>query len=472
MTEVWAVAGYDVQCLLGHGAAGQVWRARELATGADVALTRLAPGAEPGAVDALRREASVLRTLATPYLVRLRAVVDAGADTVVVHDYAAGGSLAGLLARRGSLQPGEVVTIAGPLAQSLAVVHAVGLVHAAVRPSNVLFTADGMPLLADLGLARLAGHGGLASGRAADYVDPAVLAGAVPDAASDVWALAAVCHHLLSGSAPSVGDPLDGPLVPAASAPRPLAAAIEAALQADPALRPDAAAFAAALRGSQAAAPVRLVGGSPSTAPRPQSSEMAAVPAARVRLTPAVESRCRPRRLLMGAAAVALLAAAAGSGWLSGRYGELASASAPPVAPGVQSAAPASVAAAKPDWAGELDRLDAARSAAFAGADPAKLAAVYAAASPLLVADRMAVERLRASGRRARGVRHAVRSAAQLSNDGHRAVLRVVDVLAAYDLTDAAGRLLSRTSPRRAATFTVTLITTAGGWRLQSVVPA
>ncbi|HVF18793.1 MAG TPA: serine/threonine protein kinase, partial [Mycobacteriales bacterium] len=67
MSEVWSLAGYDVQALLGFGATGEVWRAREQATGETVALKRLKPGADLAAVEALRREASLLRSLDTPY---------------------------------------------------------------------------------------------------------------------------------------------------------------------------------------------------------------------------------------------------------------------------------------------------------------------------------------------------------------------------------------------------------------------
>ncbi|MCW2723926.1 MAG: Serine/threonine protein kinase, partial [Frankiales bacterium] len=251
MTEVWTLPGYDVQALLGFGATGEVWRARELATGDTVALKRLRAGADPAALTALRREAALLGTLATPYVVRLRAVLGEDADTVLVLDLAAGGSLAALLGSRGRLDPGEVVTVAAPLAQALAAAHASGLVHGDVSPSNVLFTADGMPLLSDLGLARpVADPVGAVEGTA-EYVDPAVAAGGRPDAASDVWALAAVCHHMLSGTPPHDGTSAEdvlqaarqGARAPlgllAPTAPRALVAAVEQALRTDPAERPD-----------------------------------------------------------------------------------------------------------------------------------------------------------------------------------------------------------------------------------------
>ena len=497
VTEVWAVPGYDVLALVGYGATGEVWRARELATGAAVALKRLRADADPAAVAALRREAAVLRTLDTPYVVRLRAVLGEGADTVLVLDLATGGSLAGLLARRGSLDPGEVVTIAAPLAQALAAAHACGLVHGDVTPSNVLFTAEGMPLLADLGLARLAGEVLATVDGTAEYVDPAVAAGGQPDAASDVWALAAVCHHLLSGTPPhdgdSVHDVLDaaraGARAPlgllAPSAPRPLVSAIESALQADPALRPDAAAFASALRRSHAAAPVRLTG-APAAAPGPAIRPTHTVHQAQPEPV-ATQARPDRRRLLVAAVAVAVLALAGCVGWLSGRSGSegVAAAAIPAVSPlavspvHVPSVAAPSPAASSPaapspapDWARVLDRLDAARARAFAAADASQLACVYAADSPLLAADRAAIARLAASGQRARGVRHAVRSAAATSYDASTATLRVVDVLAGYEVVDTSGRVLQRTGPRAAVTFVVTLRRTPAGWLLHSVLPA
>ena len=132
---------------------------------------------------------------------RLRAVVGAGDDLVLVLDLAPGGSLARLVAGRGPLPPGEVVTVAVPLAQALADVHARGLVHGDVTPANVLFAADGRPLLSDLGVSRLLGEGSTETAGTSGFVDPAVLAGGTRPAA-DVHGLAATCVAALTGSPP------------------------------------------------------------------------------------------------------------------------------------------------------------------------------------------------------------------------------------------------------------------------------
>jgi hypothetical protein len=483
VTEVWALPGYDVQALIGFGATGEVWRARELSSGDTVALKRLREGADLAAVESLRREASVLRSLDTPYVARLRSVLGEGAETVLVLDHAAGGSLAALLTRRGTLDPAEVVTVAAPLAQALAAAHACGLVHGDVTPANILFTADGMPLLADLGLARLAGEPLAGVDGTAEYVDPAVAAGGQPDEAADVWALAAVCHHMLSGTPPhdgdSAGDVLNaarrGARAPlgllAPSAPRALVSAIEQALQPDTAIRPDAAAFASLLRRAHAAAPVRLAGAVPAAVPGPEARPPHTVHAAPAPAPVVPQSGSRRRSLAVAGVVAGLLLAAGVAGWLSGRSGpvQLASVEAATPAATASAAPPAS---ATPDWRSILDAVDRARAGAFASGDAAALTGVYAPASPLLAADRAAITRLTAAGQQARGVRHTIRDVAVTSLDDKRAVLRVVDELSAYEVVDASGRVVSPTAPRAAKAYVVRLVNTRAGWRLAAITPA
>ena len=78
-----------------------------------------------------------------------------GGTVGLIMDYAAGGSLGQLVAGRGKLGPGETVTVLTPIAQALAYLHGQGFTHGDVSPGNVLFTAHGKPLLADLGVARM-----------------------------------------------------------------------------------------------------------------------------------------------------------------------------------------------------------------------------------------------------------------------------------------------------------------------------
>ncbi|HYH25142.1 MAG TPA: serine/threonine-protein kinase, partial [Blastococcus sp.] len=271
------VPGYALQELLGRGATGEVWRAVPRGGGDPVAVKILVAG------DPARqaREAALLGGLDHPHLVRLIEVVHqprrgGTARVVLVLELLAGGSLAALLARRGRLTPGEVVTAIAPVAAALAHAHDNGIVHADLSPGNVVFTAEGRPVLTDLGVARVVGETTAAEVTPA-YVDPAVARGGAPGPASDVFGIAAAAFHALTGIAPwNAATPEDTLLVAAdghlpdlaelaPEAPEAMVAVIGRGLATDPHERGTAAAFARDLRRACAATPVALAGPSPAS---------------------------------------------------------------------------------------------------------------------------------------------------------------------------------------------------------------
>ena len=175
---------------------------------------------------------------------------------MLVLDLAARGSLARLLATRRHLSAAEVVTIAVPLAQALAAVHAQGLVHGDVTPANVLFAADGRPMLGDLGIARLLGSPAAEIGGTGGFLDPALGARRRPGTASDVHGLAATCLAALAGR--PAYDELGLRLQVPPGTPQALTDALERALAPDAADRPTAEEFAVAVFDSGPAEPVGL----------------------------------------------------------------------------------------------------------------------------------------------------------------------------------------------------------------------
>ena len=152
----WRLPGFVIGELLGSGNSSEVWAARIAATGERVALKRVAL-TEPDALRAARTEAALLTALDHPHLIRLHALIPTPDAAVLVLDLADGGSLADLLARRGRLAVGEVVTALAPIGAALACAHQHGVLHGDVTPGNVLFTAIGLPMLADLGVGRIVG---------------------------------------------------------------------------------------------------------------------------------------------------------------------------------------------------------------------------------------------------------------------------------------------------------------------------
>ncbi|MGB9377618.1 MAG: protein kinase family protein, partial [Mycobacteriales bacterium] len=147
----WEAAGFIADELIGFGASGEVWRGRDSETGETVALKRLRVGRQDDEQDGLCREAAVLAAFSHPDVVRLRGVLTTTSGPVLVLDHAAGGSLSGLLARRGRCTAAEVIGLVVTLSSALAAAHSAGLTHGDISPGNVLIDASGRALLADLG---------------------------------------------------------------------------------------------------------------------------------------------------------------------------------------------------------------------------------------------------------------------------------------------------------------------------------
>jgi serine/threonine protein kinase len=513
--------GYDVEQLVGIGASGQVWRAREQASGQLVALKRLHVVGGPAPASAvaerrLHREAALLAALRHPHVVRLRAVVSDPEGPVLVMDYAAGGSLASVLRSRGTLSPGEVVTLGVPLAQALAELHARDLIHGDVSPANIVFDARGKPMLADLGMARLVSEAVATAGATPGFVDPALLDGAAATPPCDVYGLAAACHAALAGAPP---DPGGGTSLRSRCprAPDGLIEAIASGLDPRQRSRPEAARLAVALYGSCTPHPLRL----PAPPAEPERSE----PTRRIAVRPStprepsvpqtVPEPASGRRVLRLLRRPALLlipvgvlaAAIAGVGWAARDRPPRAQTNtaartdpAPPAAvdrrtsppaPSFRTTAasptgpaPAAVPPAAPpvaasttsattgtDWVTIMAELDALRDQAFVDDDPAKLARVYLATSPAFAADRQALAALVALGGHAVGLRLHVASVAVTTRTPTRVVLDVRDVLPGYDiaLPDGAVRHETGRGERRWAITLRQVGGAAAGWRIETV---
>ena len=102
----------------------------------------------------------------------------------------------------------DVVHIAEAIGAALQYAHTQSLYHGNVAPANILLQVDGSVLLTDFGIAasvQTALDGALVTGTPA-YMPPELLAGASPDARTDIYALAAVLYELVTGQVPFSGD--------------------------------------------------------------------------------------------------------------------------------------------------------------------------------------------------------------------------------------------------------------------------
>jgi hypothetical protein len=204
------VAGYELLHRIGEGGTGVVWRAtRRGPSGATVAVKRVRGSAGHAEVHRLRHEAEVLAELDHPRIVRVLEVVEDADGVAIVMPYAAGGSLERLLAERGRLTPEQAVAVLAPIVDALASAHRRRIVHGDVKPANILFTADGEPLLSDFGVARSLGrqdNPDLGVSGTAEYLDPDVAQGATRlDVRSDIYSMGVVSYEALTGKTPYGG---------------------------------------------------------------------------------------------------------------------------------------------------------------------------------------------------------------------------------------------------------------------------
>ncbi len=255
-------AGYELLGEPRRGGSGVVWQARDR-SGDLVAIKMLAPGFDD---ERLRREAAALSHVSHPSLVRVRGVEMLGDAVALVTDWVEGESLRSWIDARPGLVEARATAMLTAMADAVSAMHDAGIVHRDLTSANVLVTANDVPVIIDLGLARTEGDqtmtiDGTIAGTPR-YLAPEVIGGATAGRAADVYALGVLATEITTGSWPydehdSFAAALQHHLH---SAPTPvqerrpelsttLDRSIEWALQKVPDDRPSAAAFGAALEG-------------------------------------------------------------------------------------------------------------------------------------------------------------------------------------------------------------------------------
>ena len=175
---------FVIERRIGAGGMGVVYLARDTALDRLVALKTL-PDLRDGAVSRLREEARAMASLNHESLATLYGLEVWRRTPVLVVEYFPGGTLARRLAD-GPLSPAAALALGIAVARALEHMHARGMRHRDVKPSNIGFTAAGAPKLLDFGLAAV---GDSRAGTPA-YLPPEAFLDAAPGPPFDLWALA------------------------------------------------------------------------------------------------------------------------------------------------------------------------------------------------------------------------------------------------------------------------------------------
>jgi serine/threonine protein kinase len=253
--------------LLGEGAIGRVFLAERLPDGSFVALKVLksALSADETYVRRFVREARVAAEVKSRHLVGIVDVGEADGVHYLAVEYVRGGTLADRLTATGRLEIAECVRLAAEIGKGLDTLHAAGIVHRDVKPSNVMIDLSGTAALTDFGLAKGRAYTALTRpGQVMgtlDYLAPELITEQHASPASDIYALGCLVYECLTGEPPfaqrgifevAVAHLEHEPADPAAArddVPSELGWVVLQALAKDPARRPStAAAFCHLLR--------------------------------------------------------------------------------------------------------------------------------------------------------------------------------------------------------------------------------
>jgi serine/threonine protein kinase len=222
------VGSYRVLDKLGEGGMGEVYRARDVRLGRDVAVKALSAASKLDADRVVRfeREAQILASLNHPNIAAIYGIEDSppapsesGPSQFLILELVGGGTLADRIAR-GRIELSEVLSIARHVADALHAAHDKGIIHRDLKPGNIALTPDGQPKVLDFGLAKAAAPGadapttpmhvtdrGVLQGTVA-YMSPEQLRGQALDKRTDIWSFGCVVFEALSGRHPFAAESL------------------------------------------------------------------------------------------------------------------------------------------------------------------------------------------------------------------------------------------------------------------------
>ena len=212
------LGSYEVLAPLGAGGMGEVYRARDVRLGREVAIKVLP---EEVASDARRlarfeQEARSASALNHPNIITIHEVGESDGTAYIAMELVDGGTVRELVAA-GPLPVRKVLALGAQAAEGLAKAHAAGIVHRDLKPENLMVSRDGFVKILDFGLAKLtepepgelsaaatqaAGHPETQPGTVlgtVGYMSPEQASGRPLDFRSDQFSLGSILYEMASG---------------------------------------------------------------------------------------------------------------------------------------------------------------------------------------------------------------------------------------------------------------------------------
>ena len=217
---------YEVRSLIGSGGMGEVYLARDVHLGRQVALKVLLEKftASKGHLRRFEQEARATSALNHPNILTIHEIGQVDSTYFIATEFVEGKTLRQVISGS-ELGLAKAVDIAIQISSGLAAAHAAGIIHRDIKPENIMLREDGYVKILDFGLAKLIEDQLLShpvtlnestlpnvetlSGAIVGtlrYMSPEQLRGLPVDARSDIWSLGVVLYEMVAGRAPFRGN--------------------------------------------------------------------------------------------------------------------------------------------------------------------------------------------------------------------------------------------------------------------------
>jgi eukaryotic-like serine/threonine-protein kinase len=210
---------YEVVASVGAGGMGEVYRARDVRLGREVAVKTLPAlaASDPERRARFEQEARSASALNHPNIITVLDIGDADGTSYIAMEYVEGRTVRELLAA-GPLSVRKVLDIAVQAAEGLGKAHSAGIVHRDLKPDNLMVSKDGFVKILDFGLAKLvnplpeeltnlptvakpATHPGAVMGTVG-YMSPEQASGHTVDFRTDQFSLGTILYEMATGIRP------------------------------------------------------------------------------------------------------------------------------------------------------------------------------------------------------------------------------------------------------------------------------
>ncbi|SYZ74326.1 conserved hypothetical protein [Candidatus Zixiibacteriota bacterium] len=200
---------YDILDIIGEGAKGIVYRARDIDRNSEVALKILKPqyARSPEYQDKLKAEARKASRIESPHVVRVLEYNNFDETSYIALEFVDGVTLADFALHCDF--PAKVNLIS-QIADGLKAAHMAGLLHRDLKPQNIKVTPEGTVKILDFGLAKEVNADSVDKYGNVEgtlyYLAPEQLTGGTISYASDLFSFGTIIYEILSGRRPFDGD--------------------------------------------------------------------------------------------------------------------------------------------------------------------------------------------------------------------------------------------------------------------------